>query len=85
MKNCQTMVMQELVNVGDDALTFYNEKSSFKELVQMMHNEKYYINPNGPLLYHIYLVKLLASCTEGKNAYTEIKSGFFNDKEICSD
>ena len=45
-----------------------------QELVQMMRNEKYHINPNGPLLYHIYLVKLLASCTEGKNAYTEIKS-----------
>ena len=73
MKNCQTMVMQELVNVGEDALTFYNEKNSFEELVQMMCNEKYHINPNGPLLYHIYLVKLLASCTEGKNAYTEIK------------
>ena len=74
MKNCQTMVMQELINVGEDALTFYNEKNSFEELVQMMDDEKYHINPNGALLYHIYLVKLLASCTEGKNSYTELKA-----------
>lgn len=74
MKNCQTMVMQELINVGEDALAFYNEKNSFEELVQMMRNEKYQINPNGALLYHIHLVKLLASCTEGKNSYTELKA-----------
>ena len=31
------------------------------------------MDENSNLIYHITLVQLLASCTEGKNVYTEIK------------
>ena len=39
----------------------------------MMQSERERSDESSALLYHIHLVKLLASCTEGKNVYTEIK------------
>lgn len=42
-------------------------------LLEMMRSERDYFEESSPLSYHIHLVKLLASCTEGKNANTEIK------------
>ena len=38
-----------------------------------MKSTKEITNPNSLLNYHIQLVHLLAMCTEGKNASTEIK------------
>jgi hypothetical protein len=67
------MVMQELINAGEDALVFYNDKTSFQTLVEMMRSERQRFDEAGALQYHIHLVKLLASCTEGKNAFTEVK------------
>ncbi|KAL5274464.1 ITPR1 family protein [Megaselia abdita] len=78
IRKCQDMVMQELINAGEDVLIFYNDKSSFNQFVGMM--QKHKIENNGgplpddnPLKYHVELVKLLACCTMGKNVYTEIK------------
>lgn len=74
IRKCQDMVMQELVNAGEDVLVFYNDKSSFNYFVELMRT---YSNgelaDSSPLMYHIELVKLLACCTMGKNVYTEIK------------
>lgn len=63
----------QLVNAGEDVLVFYNDKTSFNHLVEMMRSERQRMDEAGPLQYHINLVKLLACCTEGKNVFTEIK------------
>ena len=75
IRKCQDMVMQELVNVGEDVLVFYNDKASFNSLVEMMRAERHRLldRDGGALKYHIELVRLLALCTMGKNVYTEIK------------
>lgn len=73
VRKCQNMVMQELINAGEDVLVFYNDKTSFNTLVEMMKSERHRYDEAGPLQYHINLVKLLAGCTEGKNAFTEVK------------
>ncbi|KAL1130070.1 hypothetical protein AAG570_013013 [Ranatra chinensis] len=73
IRKCQDMVMQELVNAGEDVLVFYNDKASFAQFVSMMLSERHRMDESSPLRYHIELVKLLACCTMGKNVYTEIK------------
>ncbi|XP_055630280.1 inositol 1,4,5-trisphosphate receptor isoform X3 [Toxorhynchites rutilus septentrionalis] len=74
IRKCQDMVMQELVNAGEDVLVFYNDKSSFNYFVDLMKNySSGDLVDSSPLMYHIELVKLLACCTMGKNVYTEIK------------
>lgn len=77
IRRCQDMVMQELINAGEDVLVFYNDKSSFNHFVQMMQQQQLLrlekLSDDSPLKYHVELVKLLACCTMGKNVYTEIK------------
>ena len=63
----------QLASVGEDVLVFYNDHSSFANLLEMMQSERERMDPDSPLNYHINLVTLLACCTEGKNVYTEIK------------
>ncbi|CAF3881050.1 unnamed protein product [Rotaria sp. Silwood2] len=71
IKNCQDIVMSELVS-SDEVLMFY-EKGNLSDLVERMQSENERSDPNSLLNYHIQLVHLLAMCTEGKNASTEIK------------
>uniref|UniRef100_A0A3Q3WWS6 Inositol 1,4,5-trisphosphate receptor n=1 Tax=Mola mola TaxID=94237 RepID=A0A3Q3WWS6_MOLML len=73
VKKCQDKVMTELVNGGEDVLVFYNDRSSFPVLLQMMGSERERTDVDGALAYHNMLVELLAACTEGKNVYTELK------------
>lgn len=74
IRKCQDMVMQELINAGEDVLIFYNEKVPFNIFVEMMRKfSSGLLEDDAPLRYHIELVKLLACCTMGKNVYTEIK------------
>ncbi|XP_045110766.1 inositol 1,4,5-trisphosphate receptor type 1-like isoform X5 [Portunus trituberculatus] len=75
LRRSQDMVMQELVSAGEDVLVFYNERVSFNTFVEMMKADRNRMDfdESSPLRYHIELVKLLACCTEGKNASTEIK------------
>ncbi|KAM7396527.1 hypothetical protein PAMP_019561 [Pampus punctatissimus] len=73
VKKCQDKVMTELVNGGEDVLVFYNDRSSFPLLLQMMGSERERTDEDGALAYHNTLVELLAACTEGKNVYTELK------------
>ncbi|XP_041852186.1 inositol 1,4,5-trisphosphate receptor type 2 [Melanotaenia boesemani] len=73
VKKCQDKVMTELVNGGEDVLVFYNDRSSFTVLLQLMASERERTDENGALAYHNTLVELLAACTEGKNVYTELK------------
>ena len=40
---------------------------------ELMRSEKDNLSEKSPIAYHIHLVRLLATCTEGKNANTEIK------------
>lgn len=61
------MVMQELVNAGEDVLIFYNDKASFNNFMEMMRNySKGNLDDANALNYHIELVRLLACCTMGK-------------------
>lgn len=63
-----------MINAGEDVLVFYNDKSSFNQFTTMMQKKAAgKLADDGPLKYHIELVKLLACCTMGKNVYTEIK------------
>eukprot|EP00092_Neocalanus_flemingeri_P012650 GFUD01013633.1.p1 GENE.GFUD01013633.1~~GFUD01013633.1.p1 ORF type:complete len:2696 (-),score=487.89 GFUD01013633.1:214-8301(-) len=73
IRRCQDLVMQELVNAGEDVLIFYNDKASFNHFLEMMRSERNRMDDSSPLCYHIELVRLLACCTMGKNVYTEIK------------
>lgn len=74
IRKCQDMVMQELINAGEDVLVFYNDKSSFNQFMAMMKRKTQgTLDDDSPLKYHVELVKLLACCTMGKNVYTEIK------------
>ncbi|XP_034196587.1 inositol 1,4,5-trisphosphate receptor isoform X1 [Osmia lignaria lignaria] len=73
IRKCQEMVMQELVQAGEDVLVFYNDRSSFNHFVEMMRSERHRMDESSPLKYHVELVKLLACCTMGKNVNTEIK------------
>ncbi|XP_059613160.1 inositol 1,4,5-trisphosphate receptor [Phlebotomus argentipes] len=74
IRKCQDMVMQELINAGEDVLVFYNDKASFNQFVEMMRRyRRGELADTTPLEYHVELVKLLACCTMGKNVYTEIK------------
>ncbi|KAM3870670.1 inositol 1,4,5-trisphosphate-gated calcium channel ITPR2-like [Diretmus argenteus] len=74
VKKCQDKVMTELLNGGEDVLVFYNDRSSFPVLLQMMGSERERTDEGGALAYHNTLVELLAACTEGKNVYTECNS-----------
>lgn len=72
IRKSQDMVMQELVNAGEDVLVFYNDKASFNNFMEMMRNFKKG-STDTAMSYHIELVKLLGCCTMGKNVFTEIK------------
>ncbi|CAF4274054.1 unnamed protein product, partial [Adineta steineri] len=63
--------MSELVT-SDEVLMFY-DKGNLSELVARMQSDVERTDTNSLLNYHIQLVHLLAMCTEGKNAATEIK------------
>ncbi|XP_031335634.1 inositol 1,4,5-trisphosphate receptor isoform X3 [Photinus pyralis] len=73
IRKSQDMVMQELINAGEDVLVFYNDKASFNHFIEMMKSERHCMDESSSLRYHVELVKLLACCTMGKNVYTEIK------------
>ncbi|CAG5037495.1 unnamed protein product [Parnassius apollo] len=73
IRRSQDLVMQEMVNAGEDVLVFYNDKVSFNYFIQMMRQYKHTNEMPEALRYHIELVKLLTCCTLGKNVYTEIK------------
>ncbi|CAH2060564.1 unnamed protein product, partial [Iphiclides podalirius] len=73
IRRSQDLVMQEMVNAGEDVLVFYNDKVSFNYFIQMMRQYKQTNEMPEALRYHIQLVKLLTCCTLGKNVYTEIK------------
>uniref|UniRef100_A0A669C876 Inositol 1,4,5-trisphosphate receptor n=1 Tax=Oreochromis niloticus TaxID=8128 RepID=A0A669C876_ORENI len=73
VKKCQDMIMTELTNAGEDVVVFYNDKNSFKVMLELMAESREGISETSPLRYHISLVELLAACAEGKNVYTEIK------------
>ncbi|XP_072402535.1 inositol 1,4,5-trisphosphate receptor isoform X3 [Diabrotica undecimpunctata] len=73
IRKCQDMVMQALINAGEDVLVFYNDRASFNHFIEMMRSERHCMDEGSPLKYHVELVKLLACCTMGKNVYTEIK------------
>lgn len=57
--------VSKLVNAGDEVLIFYNDKTSFRQLVTMMNDKNLRNDDAGMLRYHIQLVNLLAACTEG--------------------
>ncbi|XP_047540600.1 inositol 1,4,5-trisphosphate receptor isoform X2 [Vanessa atalanta] len=73
IRRSQDLVMQEMVNAGEDVLVFYNDKVSFNYFLQMMRLYRRTGEMPEALTYHIDLVKLLTCCTLGKNVYTEIK------------
>lgn len=59
--------------VSSDEVLMTYDKGNLQDLLERMQNEQERNDPNSILNYHIQLVHLLAMCTEGKNASTEIK------------
>ena len=45
---CSPFLLQ-LVNVGEDVLLFYNDKTSFQLLVDLMRSERHRMDPHSPL------------------------------------
>jgi hypothetical protein len=56
IRRCQDLVMQELVNAGEEVLIFYNDKASFNHFLEMMRSERNRMDDTSPLCYHIELV-----------------------------
>lgn len=83
MKKCQDMIISELMN--SDIMHFSSDKTHIDELCLLMQKHQPQIigdldssasssnNIHGQLLFHINLIKVLISCTMGKNTFTEIK------------
>ncbi len=79
VKKCQDMIIAELMN--SDIMNFTTDKSHIDELCVLMqkqypqsHEELYQESVNyKQILFHINLIKVLISCTMGKNTFTEIK------------
>ena len=51
IRRCQEMVMQELINAGEDVLVFYNDKASFNSFVEMMRSGRHRMDESSPLRY----------------------------------
>lgn len=51
IRRCQEMVMQELINAGEDVLVFYNDKASFNSFVEMMRSGRHRMDESSPLKY----------------------------------
>ncbi|KAF7640278.1 hypothetical protein Mgra_00000106 [Meloidogyne graminicola] len=65
---CQNKVVDEIGKAAEDVRYFY------VDIIEMMQNTKSSeLDSIHPLRYHIELVKLMALCTKGKNAITELK------------
>jgi inositol 1,4,5-triphosphate receptor type 1 len=79
IKKCQDMIIAELMN--SDIMHFSSDKTHIDELCLLMQKQQPHalddLNQdsivNKQLLFHINLIKVLISCTMGKNTFTEIK------------
>lgn len=79
IKKCQDMIIAEIIN--SDIMHFSSDKTHIDELCILMQkqhpksredlNQEASINQH--LLFHVNLIKVLISCTVGKNTFTEIK------------
>lgn len=80
VKKCQDMIIAELMN--SDIINFSADKTHIDELCMLMQKQSYpqtqeevSLEPTSSqqLQFHINLIKVLISCTMGKNTFTEIK------------
>ncbi|KAJ3609453.1 hypothetical protein NHX12_023974, partial [Muraenolepis orangiensis] len=49
VKKCQDMIMTELGNAGDDVVVFYNDKTSFSTMLELMTESREGVSENSPL------------------------------------
>jgi len=49
IRKSQDIVMQELINAGEDVLVFYNDKASFNHFVEMMRQGRHKMDDYSPL------------------------------------
>ncbi len=49
IRKCQDLVMQELVNAGEDVLVFYNDRASFNDFVGQMSSQRHRLDDSGAL------------------------------------
>nr|CAD2169339.1 unnamed protein product [Meloidogyne enterolobii] len=71
---CQNKVVDEIGKAAEDVRHFYVDSVSFEQLIEMMKKSNISdLDSSHPLRYHIELVRLMAMCTKGKNAVTELK------------
>ena len=49
IRKCQDLVMQELVNAGDDVHVFYNDRASFNTVVELMRSQRHRLDDSAPL------------------------------------
>jgi inositol 1,4,5-triphosphate receptor type 1 len=79
IKKCQDMIIAELMN--SDIMHFSTDKTHIDELCLLMHRSQPTTDEelaqeaanNRQLMFHVNLIKVLISCTMGKNTFTEIK------------
>ena len=62
----------QLFDTGVEVLLLYGDRN-METLVSLMSEPNCTQNEAGDLAYHIELIRLLGTCTEGKNDTTEIK------------
>ena len=79
VKKCQDLIISELMN--SDVMHFATDKTHIDEICLLMQKQhpqsEEELNQeafhSGQLQFHVNLIKVLISCTMGKNTFTEIK------------
>ena len=79
VKKCQDLIIAELMN--SDIMHFASDKTHIDEICMLMQREhpqseaemRQESSNSGQLQFHVSLIKVLISCTTGKNTFTEIK------------
>ena len=68
IRRCQDLVMQELVNAGEEVLIFYNDKASFNHFLEMMRSER---NKNS-IMMAIEMIAKMRLCNKFTKSYLSI-------------
>lgn len=67
----QDVVLNALAMADHNVLQLYNDDVSFQSLIKIMHSSE--PADEGELAFHVNMIHLLAECSEGRNAFAQIK------------
>jgi len=73
MQQNQLLTLRLLLENYGKTLKLYGGYEGYEELMQIMRNRDDQQNPEGPLMYHILLIKLLGNLCRGRNHLNKIK------------